>query len=159
MLIQVSTPASVAELRALYRRTRAHFAVAPSSVAVSSARTLRAPAPWPAARFSGRETLRIVAQHFGLAPADVVGDARPRRIVIARWIVMHICVEVGRYTATRAGRLLGRDHTTVTHGLRELAALVARDAALADALARLTRQCLPDAAPATAGIRTRGGNR
>jgi chromosomal replication initiator protein len=108
------------------------------------------PPPAQPARFSGRATLRIVARHFGLAPAAVAGNARLHRLVVARWIVMHICVEAGGYSAAQAGRLLGRDHTTVLYALRQLATLLARDPALADAVARLTRRCAPDDAPATA---------
>ncbi len=160
MLVQVSTPTSAAELRALYRRTRAHFASArpaaaatPVAAAASPAlptRILAPPPHRPHARFSGRATVCIVARHFGIPPAALTGAARLRRLVVARWIVMRICVEVGGYTAARAGRLLGRDHTTVLYGLRELAALLARDAALTDAVARLMRQCVPEGAPATA---------
>jgi chromosomal replication initiation ATPase DnaA len=145
MLVQVSTPTSAAELRALYRRTRAHFALAPPPAAAAKPAGAAVPTEPPQARFSGRAALRVVARHFGLSPAAVAGITRLRRVVVARWVVMHICVEAGGYTAARAGRLLGRDHTTVLYGLRELASLVARDPALAEEIARLTWQCMPEA--------------
>jgi len=157
MLIQVSTPTSAAELRALYRRTRAHFTAAEvaaekrMAAAAPPRRPVAPPAHRPHARFSARATLRIVARHFGLTPAAVASGGRLQRLVLARRIVMHICVEVGGYTAARAGRLLGRDHTTVLCGLRDLAALLRRDATLADEVARLTRQCAPGDAPAGQG--------
>src|SRR5262249_6748946 len=132
MLVPVSTPTSVAELRALYRRTRAHFAIerpaAPGQPAVATAVKTAAPAPRISAlspnqlhaRFSGRAALRIVARHFRLQPTALAGAARLRRLVLARWIVMHVCVVAGGYTVARAGQLFGRNHTTVLYGLREL---------------------------------------
>jgi len=157
MPIQVSTPTSAAELRALYRRTRAHFAIAPPSssprsppAAVPPARVIARPARRPRARLSGDTALRIVARHFRLKREEIAGDARPRRLVVARWIVMHICVTAGGYSAAHAGRLLGRDYTTVVYGLRELAALLARDATLADEVADLMQECLRGVAPAAA---------
>ena len=166
MLIEVSTPTSVAELRALYRRTRAYFAAAnspapakppdaeksagaPGPVAIAPPPAQPAPASHmfialahrPCSRFSGRATVDLVARHFGLRPEALAGAARLHRLVVARWIVMRICIEVGGYTATRAGRLLDRDHTTVLYGLRELDALLARDAALAAEVECVTRQC------------------
>jgi chromosomal replication initiation ATPase DnaA len=92
-----------------------------------------------------------VARHFGLAPAVVTGAARLRRVVVARWVVMHICVHAGGYSAARAGGLLGRDHTTVLYGLRELAGLLARDAVLANEVASLMRQCVANAAQMPTG--------
>jgi len=157
MLIQVSEPTSAAELRALYRTTRRHFAAAsrpargPLPAAAPPTRIPRTPAPQPPARFSGRATLRIVARHFGLTPAALAGATRLHRCVVARWIVMHICVRAGGYTAARAGQLVGRDHTTTLYGLREFAAMLANDAALADEVTRLTRQCVPDAPRTTVG--------
>jgi hypothetical protein len=168
MPIQVSTPTSAAELRALYRRTRAHFALAPlapppspspasppaarpAPAAAPPARIVARPARRPRACFSGRATLNIVARHFGLQPAAIAGTARRQRLVVARWIVMHICFAVGGYSATQAGRLLGRNHCTVIYGRRELAALLARDAKLAADVANLAQQCVRGVAPATAG--------
>jgi chromosomal replication initiation ATPase DnaA len=157
MLIQVSTPTSVAELRALYRRTRAHFAAAQIA---AETRMAAAPPPTrhptpptapPRTRFSGRTTLRVVARHFGVAPAALAGAVRQRHLAVARWIVLHICVAAGGWTTVRAGRLLGRSHSTVIYGLRELAALTAHDAAVAEMVAQLARHCVPD------GTRVRAG--
>jgi chromosomal replication initiation ATPase DnaA len=163
MLVPVSTPASVAELRALYRKTRAHFAAAEKAAEAARPRSAAPPtmrfrlrqSDRPQGRFSGRTTLRIVARHFGLRPEALAGAARLRRLVVARWVVMHICVEIGGYTATDAGRLIGRDHTTVIYGLRELAALLARDAELADDVTGLMARCTPRDPQATAVLEGR----
>jgi uncharacterized small protein (DUF1192 family) len=163
MLIEVSTPTSAAELRALYRRTGAYFAAAkpraadtspaaatPGVVTGPSRRTRLLPAAGSQPRFSGRATVRVVARHFRLTPEALAGAARLRRIVVARWIVMRICIDVGGYTAMRAGRLLGRDHTTVLYGLHELDALLARDAILTAEVERLAQRCARGA-PSSAG--------
>lgn len=163
MLIEVSTPTSAAELRALYRRTRAYFAAAkppaadkspaaaaPVGVTAPCRRTRLRPVGGSPPRFCGRATVRMVARHFRLPPEALAGAARLRRIVVARWIVMRICIDVGGYTATRAGRLLGRDRTTVLYGLRELDALLACDAILTAEVARLAQRCV-QGTPSSAG--------
>lgn len=83
----------------------------------------------PAERLAG--ILQLVAVEAGLPPELIRGECRQRELVQARWLVMALAQRCLGYSLPRIGRLMGRDHTTVLHGIRSLAALARADATLA----------------------------
>lgn len=80
----------------------------------------------PARRLTTRDIARTVAVIAGERYDELVGPRRYRRLATLRWVVMRIARAEGR-TLNQIGRVLGRDHTTVLHGLRASRYLGNRD--------------------------------
>ena len=61
--------------------------------------------------------LEVVAEHFGVSAADIIGGKRNAEIVVPRQIVMYLCREITDTSYKNIGILLGnRDHSTVISG-------------------------------------------
>ena len=60
--------------------------------------------------------LREVASAYPLTVPELKGRSRTRHIVVARQEAMHLLARQG-WSTPRIGRLLGRDHSTVLHGI------------------------------------------
>ena len=93
-----------------------------------------------ARRPSIQEVLMAVAKAFGLPPLRLTGPQRSQEIVLARHAAMYLCREVTGRTLKEIGKELRRDHSTVTHGIRRIAAQRERDLGLDRVLERLLRQ-------------------
>ncbi len=66
--------------------------------------------------------INTVASYFGLAPQEVQGNKRTKKIALARQIVMYLLREEGQLHFGTIGRQLGgRDHSTVLHGWQKIA--------------------------------------
>lgn len=68
-----------------------------------------------------------VARYFGVRADDLKGKARNKQIVVPRHIAMYLLREDGHLSTPEVGRLLNRDHTTVLHGMKQVAGDIARD--------------------------------
>ena len=85
-------------------------------------------APGPSGR--GATPLAIltaVARYFGINSDDLKGKARHKQIVGPRQVAMYLLREDGHLSTPEVGRLLNRDHTTVLHGMKQIANDIARD--------------------------------
>jgi chromosomal replication initiator protein len=85
-------------------------------------------APGPSGR--GATPLAIVtavARYFGIKADDLKGKARHKQIVGPRQVAMYLLREDGHLSTPEVGRLLNRDHTTVLHGMKQIANDIARD--------------------------------
>lgn len=79
-----------------------------------------------------------VADHFELDLLDLLSDHRVVRITLPRQIAMFLCKELTEKSLPDIGRRFGgRDHTTVLHSVRKIAALIAKDADLAAKVERI----------------------
>jgi chromosomal replication initiation ATPase DnaA len=89
---------------------------------------LDAPAPDARPVFVAVDAVvRRASMREGVTVEQLRGAQRDRRTARARWAVMMVLRDAGMSTP-QIGRTLGdRDHTTVLHGLREGAALAAKD--------------------------------
>ncbi|GAA2519798.1 chromosomal replication initiator protein DnaA [Rarobacter incanus] len=66
------------------------------------------------------------ASYFSLTVDDVCGTSRSRTLVTARQIAMYLCRELTDLSLPKIGQHFGgRDHTTVMHANRKIAALMA----------------------------------
>lgn len=73
-----------------------------------------------------RSILREVAEDTGVSVDDLRGPCLKRHVAHARQEAMFRLYQTGRYSTVHVGRILGgRDHTTVSKGIR------AREARLA----------------------------
>ena len=65
----------------------------------------------------------IVADHFDLTPADIIGNRRNSQIAFPRQIVMYLCRQMTDCTLKIIGQYLGgRDHTTIMNGINKIEA-------------------------------------
>ena len=62
----------------------------------------------------------IVADKYGMEPADLTGKRRSQDIALARQVAMYICRELTDLSTTAIGKAFGRDHTTVLHGCEKI---------------------------------------
>jgi chromosomal replication initiator protein len=85
-------------------------------------------APGPSGRgATPMAILTAVARYFGIKADDLKGKARHKQIVGPRHVAMYLLREDGHLSTPEVGRLLNRDHTTVLHGLKQVANDIARD--------------------------------
>jgi hypothetical protein len=86
------------------------------------------PVPLPApstAREIDDQALRVVervAGERGISLAELRSTSRSPRLVRARWAAMTAARSETDASLPQIGRILNRDHTTVLHGLRRMAA-------------------------------------
>lgn len=72
--------------------------------------------------------LDVVAEHFGVSSADIIGGKRNSDIVTPRQIVMYLCREITDTSYKNIGILLGnRDHSTVISGDNKIRARIKKD--------------------------------
>lgn len=115
-------PLTISDVIERYRRAHpgcALFALrdptkidAPSPAAPPEEATLIAPVP------SVMEIVRRTAFEFGVSVTDILGTGRTGDIVPARHRVMWLAARDTYNSLAGIGRILGRDHTTVIHGIR-----------------------------------------
>lgn len=74
------------------------------------------------------ETRRVVlrtvidsAREYEVSAQDILGESRTRSIAQARQVVFYRLHTSG-FSLSQIGRLLQRDHSTVLHGVRKVAA-------------------------------------
>ncbi len=95
----------------------------------------------PEAKAVVRQVTASVAKHFGLTMADVKSKSRHQTTVEARSLAMYLSRQLSDLTLADIGRLFGnRDHTTVLHACRKIAAQVASDPVAARQVEELTAQ-------------------
>ena len=74
-----------------------------------------------------RAIVDVVARHFGMRSADLVGSRRFKKLAFARHMAALIIHERTKMTLPRIAPRLGyRDHTTVLHGIRSSRERLAR---------------------------------
>jgi chromosomal replication initiation ATPase DnaA len=99
---------------------------------------------------SVRHLVTLVCAEWGIQPAHILADRRAAWIVEPRQVVMWLAHEHLRHSLPRIGRCLLRDHTTVLHGTRVVAARMARDPEFAARVRRVAAQItIPSEAPNT----------
>jgi len=75
-----------------------------------------------------QEIVRVVAEHFGLRPEDLVGGGRRKEVVLPRQMAMFLVRELTRASLPEIGQLFGgRDHTTVLYAIQKVQELSESD--------------------------------
>jgi len=67
---------------------------------------------------SETQMLEKVSLLSGFTVLQLIGAQRHRGVVRARWAVM-VALHRRGWSTVQIGRLMGRDHTTVMHGLKQ----------------------------------------
>jgi chromosomal replication initiator protein len=87
-------------------------------------------APGPSGRgATPLAVLTAVSRYFGVTIDDLKGKFRHKQIVGPRHVAMYLLREDAHLSTPEVGRLLHRDHTTVLHGIKQVANDIARDGA------------------------------
>ena len=84
--------------------------------------------------------VRRVAAAFGVTEKDLLGASRLRSVIVPRQVAMVLVRELCGLSLPRVGAVFGRDHTTVLHALRKVAADATADAALNGRVEQLRRE-------------------
>ncbi len=75
--------------------------------------------------------LDIVSEHFNIPISDLKGKKRNAEIVLPRQIVMYLCRHMTDTSLKAIGAFLGgKDHASVTHGIKKIEAEIKTDEAL-----------------------------
>lgn len=76
--------------------------------------------------------LAVVAEHYGVCEQEILAHRRASATVIPRQVAMYLARALtGRSLPDIGRRFGGRDHTTILHGVRKIAALMEVDPMLA----------------------------
>ena len=85
-------------------------------------------APGPAGRqLTPNAILLAVGRFYGINSDELKGRSRHKHFVEPRQIAMYLLRQDAHLSSPDIGRLLNRDHTTVLHGLKQIAADISRD--------------------------------
>lgn len=88
--------------------------------------------------------LDIVSEHFNISIADLKGKKRNAEIVLPRQIVMYLCRDLTDTPLKAVGAFLGgKDHASVTHGVKKIEALLKTDEALNNTVNILKKKINP----------------
>ncbi len=110
-------------------------------------------APGPAGRVVTPEAILLaVGRYYGINSDELKGKSRHKQIVVPRQIAMYLLREDAHLSTPEIGRQLHRDHTTVLHGLKQVANDIARDGSSRTAV-RGVRDVIASGAAQTAVLR------
>ena len=95
---------------------------------------------WPVV--ASRPIIRHTAEYFRITVELLLSSHRSQPLVEARWIAMYLLKKLKHFSYPEIGRRMGdRDHTTVLHGVRRVAALVcAEDEKFTEAITEIERR-------------------
>ena len=67
------------------------------------------------------DVVALVCRYYRIAPAALLKPDRRQEIVLARQVCWHLIKRLKRTaTVLQMGKLFGKDHTTVVHGLQAI---------------------------------------
>ncbi len=78
-------------------------------------------------KITPQHIMDVVCEHFKVRPEEIKSKKRNEEIVIPRQIVMYLCSKYTEYSSTKIGDFLGKDHSTVLHGVSRLEADIDND--------------------------------
>lgn len=76
------------------------------------------------------DLITIASRITGMTPAQIVGPQRHKPIARVRQAVAYVAAEQGKHSLTQIGRMLNRDHTTISHARNMVPEFMKRDADL-----------------------------
>ena len=86
----------------------------------------------------------IVAEHFGITPADILSSKKSRNIAHPRQICMYLCRDLTEISLKEIGDKLGkRDHSTILHGYNKINEDIKTDASLQSIIDVLKKKINP----------------
>lgn len=86
--------------------------------------------------------LHVVCEKYGVLIEDLLGKRRLRVYARPRQMAMYLLRHLTKRPYPAIGRALGRDHTTVFHGVRAVDRRASKDKEQADLIVELERKAL-----------------
>jgi hypothetical protein len=85
----------------------------------------------PSRHITVSEIISAVAVAFDVSLVEIMSHRRPAQVVLARQVAMYLSRELTLLSLPAIGRRInGRDHTTILHGVRKIAARIVEDESL-----------------------------
>lgn len=85
---------------------------------------------------------RAVAAFYQISLTDLISNRRTARVIMPRQVAMYLCKVMTTRSLPEIGRVFnGKDHTTILHAVRKIAALIETDRQLATVVSTLKNQC------------------
>jgi chromosomal replication initiator protein len=115
---------SIRELEGYFNRVVAFSSLKGEPITVELAQeALRDVLPAEEHVASPNEILKLVAQHYGLKPAELRAKTKRGNIVFPRQVAMYVLKETTNLSLPEIGRLFSdKHHTTALHSIRKIAA-------------------------------------
>jgi chromosomal replication initiator protein len=66
------------------------------------------------------KVIKILSEHFGVKPDDLLGKSQMREFALPRQIAMYLCREVLKMPFQAIGKFFGRDHSTVMASVKQI---------------------------------------
>ena len=85
-----------------------------------------------------KPVIGAVAKYYDVSLNDLVSRRRTRNVVSARHVAMYLARELTEHSLPTIGRVFDRDHTSVLHACRQIAALRLEDVNLEADIRELT---------------------
>ena len=90
------------------------------------------------------QIVEIVAEQFGVTPAEIVSSKKSRNIAFPRQVSMYLCRKLTDVSLNDIGKKLGnRDHTTVLHGINKIENDMEKDNTLENTIGVLSKKISP----------------
>ena len=84
---------------------------------------------------------KLVAESFGVRPADLKSKRRTKTVVLPRQVAMYLCRTLTAYSLPETGNFFGgKDHSTVIHAVKTIEAKKEKDIDLKNRIELLTKQ-------------------
>ncbi|HEX8235328.1 MAG TPA: chromosomal replication initiator protein DnaA [Abditibacteriaceae bacterium] len=81
--------------------------------------------------------IQVVADHFKMKVADILGKKRNKEIVMPRQVAMYLAREMASMSYPDIGRAFGRDYTTVIHSYEKIKSEIKKDSGLKNTVSEL----------------------
>ena len=78
-------------------------------------------------KITPQHIMDVVCEHLNIKPEEIKSKKRNEEIVIPRQIVMYLCSKYTDCSSTKIGEFLGKDHSTVLHGVSKMEADLQND--------------------------------
>ena len=78
-------------------------------------------------KITPKHIMDVVCEHLNIKPEEIKSKKRNEEIVIPRQIVMYLCSKYTDCSSTKIGEFLGKDHSTVLHGVSKMEADLQND--------------------------------
>lgn len=86
----------------------------------------------------------VVSEHFNVSVADLKGKKRNAEIVLPRQIIMYLCRTMTDTALKTIGVILGgKDHASISHGVKKIAAEIETDEALNNTVSIIKKKLNP----------------
>ena len=88
------------------------------------------------------EILKAVCKHYNVDQTDLISERRPRTIATPRQVAMYLSRKMTGRSLPYIGSKLGRDHTTVLHGVRKIERKIGSNPDLAQEVDMISQKIL-----------------